>query len=490
MFKSKPKERYLFTTRRQKRRQKRFSWLWLLVSGLLSLLILELVTRIFIDITGKRAEFAAVNSEEALEPSLRDAYQLKFINEAGETYPGASETGSLVAQRSLSVGYKLVENQENPYWQINSQGFRDNDPVPLVKPQGEIRIFLLGSSTAFGYGSSSNQTAIADFLEFRLKERLSQQQKSPQMYRPDILPPEEPARAEALKKPAKIKSGNYRVINAAVPGYASGNQLAQLALQVIKYKPDLILVLNGYEDLMLSGNKTATQLPQSEEYLDDASSYLLASINKFLQPVEEYSYLVRMLQDSVLKPQDVTQDTIVFANKTGSELAEIAPKDQKELQRRVDRYFQNQKQIVTIATGAKADVIFATQPEITGRNPSKLTPTEGEIVTQLGRKYIQAIKDNYPRFVRANQYLANLYPKNVKALDLYHLGNNYPSPSFIDGIHLTENANNTVAEQIYYAIAASPKMQATVKQPPKTPISPTKPLSIKPSNNIQPSNSI
>jgi hypothetical protein len=483
MFRSKPKERYLFTTRRRKRRQQRFSWLWLLLSGLLSLLILELLTRIFIDITGKRAEFASASYGQ-VESNLTDAYQLKFINEAGESYPGTSETGSLVAQRSLSVGYKLVENQSNPYWQINAQGFRDRDPVPLVKPPEEIRIFLLGSSTAFGYGSSGNQNAIAEALELRLKDRLQQQQKAPQLYRPDILPLEEPARAEALKKPAKIKSGDYRVINAAVPGYASGNQLAQLALQIIKYKPNLIVVLNGYEDLMLTGDKTATQLPQSEEYLNDASSYFLASVNKFLQPVEEYSYLVQVLQNSVLKPQDVTQDTIVFANKTGQELAEIAPQDKTELQRRIERYFSNQKQIVTIATGAKADLIFATQPEITGRNPSRLTPTEGEIVTQLGRTYIQAIKDNYPRFVGANQYLANLYPKNVTAIDLYHLSNNYPSPSFIDGIHLTENANAMVAEQFYYAIASLPKMQVALKEPPKKPVTSTKnSSSIKPLNS-------
>ena len=184
MFKSKSKERYLFTTRQKKRRQKKFSFLWLLVSGVLTLLVLELVTRIFVDLTGRRAEFAQADSEQ----SLIDAYQLKFLNEAGESYPGASEQGSLVAQRSLSVGYTLVENQDNPYWKINEQGFRDDDPLPVVKPKGEIRIFILGSSTAFGYGSFGNQNAIAELLEFRLQQRLKQQQKSPQMYRPDILP--------------------------------------------------------------------------------------------------------------------------------------------------------------------------------------------------------------------------------------------------------------------------------------------------------------
>lgn len=463
MFRSKPKERYLFNTRRKKRRQRRFTWLWLLVSGVLSLLVLELVTRIFIDITGKRAEFTDIAEEQ----DITEAYQLKLLNEAGETYPGSSESGNLVAQRSLSVGYELVENQDSPYWEINEKGFRDSEPLTVAKPEGEIRIFILGSSTAFGYGSSSNQNTISELLELRLRERLQQQQNAPQLYKPDVLPLDEEARAEALKKPSLLKSGNYRVINAAVPGYATGNQLAQLALQVINYKPDLILVLNGYEDLMLSGDETATQIPQLEEYLDDAPSYFLASVNKLLQPIEEKSYLVQILQDSVFKQQDITEDTFVFLHKTGQELASIAPQDKDELQRRIDRYFQNHKQVVSLATGANAAVIVATQPEITGRNPSRLTPTEGEIVTQLGRTYIQTIKDTYPRFVGANRYLAQIFPKNVKAIDMYNLSDEYPAPSFIDAIHLTETANAMVADQFYYAIASFPKMQLTPQEPPK-----------------------
>ena len=464
MFRSKPRERYLFNTRRKKRRQRRFTWLWLLVSGVLSLLILELFTRIFIDITGKRAEFTDTAGEQQ---NITEAYQLKLLNEAGETYPGSSEEGNLVAQRSLSVGYELVENQDSPYWEINERGFRDSEPLPVAKPEGEIRIFILGSSTAFGYGSSSNQNTISELLELRLQKRLQQQQNSPQVYKPDVLPLDEEARAEALKKPSKLKSGNYRVINVAVPGYATGNQFAQLALQILEYKPDLILLLNGYEDLMLSGDETATQIPQLEEYLDDAPSYLLASVNKLLQPIEDKSYLVKILQDSVLKPQDITKDTFVFLNKTGQELANFAPQNKDELQRRIDRYFQNHKQIVTLATGANAAVIVATQPEITGRNPSRLTPTEGEIVTQLGRTYIQTIKDTYPRFVGANRYLAQIFPKNVKAIDLYNLSDKYPAPSFIDAIHLTENANAMVADQFYYAIASFSKMQLTSQESPK-----------------------
>ena len=459
-FKAKPRERYLFTSRRKKSRQKKLTFFWVMVSGALSILVIELVTRIFVDITGERAQF----TEQQSDISINDTYQLQFTS---ETATEDSDLVGLKAQRALSVGYQLLSNQSSPYWQINQQGFRDSESIPVAKPQGEVRIFILGGSTAFGYGSGSNNAAIAEALEQRLGQRLQQQKNSPQAYKPDVLPADPADRATALKKPSKLRTANYRVINAAVPGYSSGNQLAQLALEITKYQPDLIVVLNGYEDLMLSGTEKATQIPRTEEYLDDASSYLAASLNRFLEPIQTKSYVVQMLQNSVLKQPDPNQETLIVGTKTGQELAEIAPQDKAELQRRIDRYFANHKQIVNLATGANAKVIFATQPEITGRNPSQLTPTEGEIVTQLGRKYIQTIKENYPRFVGANNYVAKLYPKQVKSLDLYNLSDKYPSPSFTDAVHLTEPANAMVAEQLYYAIAAFPEMQLVPKAAPQ-----------------------
>lgn len=103
------------------------------------------------------------------------AYQLKFVSETGEPYETLETEGTLVVKRSLSVGYQLQQSQNNQYWQINQQGFRDRQPVATTKPEDEMRIFLLGGSTAFGYGSSSNETTISEQLEARLQQRLEQQ---------------------------------------------------------------------------------------------------------------------------------------------------------------------------------------------------------------------------------------------------------------------------------------------------------------------------
>ncbi len=468
IFKTKPKERYLFATRKPR---KRFPLVWFVVSAVLSLLVIELITRIVVDIRGNKADFAQTTAEDA----IKKAYELKFVDEQGEALPISPETGVLAVKPSLSVGYQLVTNQENSYWKINDQGFRDVENISLTKDKDEIRIFLLGGSTAFGYGTSSNETAIAKQLELRLQKRLQQQRQSPSLYKPDVLPLDEAKRKQALAKPSKMKSGKYRVINAAVPGYASGNELAQLALHILNYKPDLVIVLDGYEDLMLTSQKSAVEIPEATVYLDDAPNYMQASVSQLLKPLEDKSYLVKILQESILKPQAPELPIDMVFNQPGNYLTQYAPQDAEELQRRVDRYFQNHKQIVTLASGASVPVIIATQPEITGRNPARLTPTEGEITTQLGRQYIKTIKETYPRFVGANQYLEKLFPNNVKAINLYNLSDKYPSPSFIDAIHLTDNANTMVAEQIYYVIASLPTMQLVPRIPPKPVKPPEKP---------------
>ena len=466
MFRYRPRERLIFSKRKYKR-YRQFSSLWLIVSISLFLLVIELLTRIFIDLSNSKAEFP----QTLAEPALISAYQLNFVNENPQPYENLDQRESLLAQRSLSVGYKLVggQKQKNGYWQINEQGFRDSEPLPLAKPANEIRIFLLGNSTAFGYGNSSNENTISELLEARLVQRLAQQKSSPNLYRPDVLPYNEDNVKKALAKYPKLKSGKYRVINAGVPGYASGNELAQVALSVLPYKPDLIIVLDGYPDLMLDSESKATEIPQLEQLIDNQTSGFKGYVSQLIQPLRDYSHLVRIVQDRVLVPKsDDEQETLLFAERLDN-LARYLPEDEAELERRVERYFQHHKQIVSLSAGARIPLILANQPEFTGRDASKLSEAEGAIATQLGRDYIQTVKNTYPQFIAADKKLGKIFPHNVKAISLYNLNDKYPTPSFIDPVHLTDEANKVVADQLYYAVSSLPKMQVIPRNPPPKP---------------------
>ena len=456
MFKSRTRERRIFTSR--KRMRTRSSIFSTIASFILIFLVLELLTRIFVDISGNRSQFARANNKS----DLLKAYKLDFVNnEPNPKY--ASDTVTLKAKPSLSVGYKLLSNQENEHWQINAEGFRDRDNLLLTKPKDEIRIFLLGGSTAFGYGSPNNQATISEYLEQRLEQRLAQQKASPKLYKPDLIPFDKVEKKKYLAKPSKIKPGKYRVINAAVPGYASGNELAQLALQVLKYKPDLIVVLDGYQDLMLQSDREAVNPPPMNTD-DRKPTSFVGYLSKAIEPLENKSYLAKVAQNRWLKDREDFQKQDFLLDEQPSNFVRYLPQTQDELQRRVDRYVDRQKQILNLSAAAQIPLVVAIQPEITGRDPSQLTDVEGKIATELGRTYIQQVRNSYPALIEATQQLAKAFPKNIKALDLYQLTDKYPSPSFIDAIHLNQTANQKVAEQLYYAIASLPKMQLVPTQ--------------------------
>ena len=468
MFRSKVKNKKIFSRRRQVRR---FPWLSAIVSVALFLILLELLTRIFLDISGNRNKFAGLQESEPIE-----AYKLNVV--AGDrlaTSPDLARETTTEAElnderffqikNSIYTGYELVGNQEDRYWQINAQGFRDRDAVPLVKPQNEIRIFLLGGSTAFGYGSSSNATTIGAQLEQRLQKRLQQQLASPQLYKPNLLPSDPEERKKYANKPAKIKPGNYRVINAAVPGYASGNELAQVALEILKYKPDLIIVLDGYVDLMLPSKKKAVEISQVQQNNVNRSQGS-NKLDQFIQLVINRSYLIQVIQENWANSRQDNNQADFILDESLFNLIEHLPGGEQELQKRVARYIENQKRILELSAAAKIPLIVAIQPEITGRNATQLSDFEGKMATELGRSYIRQVRNSYPAFIEATQQLAKTFPKNIKALDLYRLTDKYPSPSFIDPIHLNEAANEQLAEQLYYAISSFSKMQVVPQSAP------------------------
>lgn len=429
----------------------------------LTLILLELLVRIFVGVTGKSAELAAYEGQ----PAIVNAYCLKFLGSTQQPYDGLFDRGHLAAQRSLAGGYKLVGNQKSNFWNINQQGFRDDKPLPLEKPKGEIRIFLLGGSTAFGQWNASNQATLASKLEARLNERMAQQKRSPEKYRPIPLPVYKPELEKALTLPPKLREGRYRVINAAVPGYASGNELAQLALQILPYSPDAVIVLDGYTDLMLPSHKAQTDIPEMDAFLNNAPGHFWTYLTGQLKQWVTSTYLVKATQYWLLRPQPSVSQLSVVVTENTAPLEQRLPADSSELERRVARYFNFHKQMVRLTTGFNIPLVIAVQPEITGRGTSKSSASEQRIVNEIGTLYKQRVKTGYTQLIKAAQELQDAFPQNVKALNFYPLYENFPNRAFYDAIHLTEEGNTELAERLYQTIAALPKLHEAPPTPPK-----------------------
>jgi lysophospholipase L1-like esterase len=418
------------------------------------LIALELLVRLGAGVSGKTTELQSYEDE----PPTITAYRLKYLDPTGKPYEGLSDRGRLQVKRSPVLGYRLVESQQSNSWRINAQGFRADQSLDAAKPKDEIRIFVLGGSTAFGQLSSSNQTTFAAKLEQRLNQQVATQKTNPGKFRPDILPYYADELAKAMALPPRIRENRYRVINAAVPGYVSSNELAQLALRVLSYKPDFIVLMDGYTDLLLPGDQEGSDIPELETILRDAPGHFFDGLGRQFDALVHQSFLVNGISRMVHPPKSTkllipptTDDEIPLSQR----LAADAP----ELKRRVSRYRNNLKQIARLTTAAKIPLVIALQPEISGREQSALKPDEKIIVDRVGTSYLQKVKDGYDGLQESVQQIKQEFPRGVTTLNLYNLYANSPEQAFQDTIHLTDAANAKLADRLYEAIATQLLLQ-------------------------------
>jgi lysophospholipase L1-like esterase len=105
------------------------------------------------------------------------------------------------------IGYSNLPNQKTPHFSINNLGYRGGDIRKDEKTKK--RIIVVGGSTAFGTGLQNDDETFAQHLEHLL---------------------------------------NAEVINAAVVGHASGQELVYLLTELVDLQPDLVITLNGWND--------------------------------------------------------------------------------------------------------------------------------------------------------------------------------------------------------------------------------------------------
>jgi lysophospholipase L1-like esterase len=400
---------------------------------------------------------AGKNGEISGNSALEDSYRLKFVTQEQKPIAGIPQEGKLTVKRSSNLGYELLGKQNNQFLKINGQGFRDSQELPLLKPKGEKRIFILGNSTAFGQGLGNNEQAISHKLEYLLQERQKMQQKAPEKFRPDVFPFFKPDREKLFKLPAKVRPGNYRVINAGVPGYTMGNSLAQTTLDILPYQPDVIIFLGGYTDLLLPSQQAQADVPKIDEFLGNAQAHFKSAFDLSLSHWFDRIYLVKAFNYLTFKPQpSLAKDNLSL---TGGNLVPTLPKNAQELQKRINRYQEQQKQLVQLAASLNIPVIIAFQPEITARPAPQRSASEKAIAQSLGKTYLEKMPDAYNQLIKAGTTLAQAYPGQVKVRNFYQLTPQLPPNAFKDPIHLSEAGNKVIAIDLYQTLSNWEKMQ-------------------------------
>jgi lysophospholipase L1-like esterase len=173
------------------------------------------------------------------ERSSEDGYGLGLVDQDGRRI--SSLAGPLTVMLDPFTVYVHKPNQRTRRFTIDERGFRRTP-----RRDGKPRLALVGGSAAFGYGLPSDETTLA----WRLAERF-----------PEL-----------------------EILNAAVVGYVSGQELALMVHRLDTWRPTAYLVLHGWNevyDQAFTRHRTEGQFGVNNQFFDVQNRlyhhYLMAS---------------------------------------------------------------------------------------------------------------------------------------------------------------------------------------------------------------------
>ncbi len=344
-----------------------------------------------------------------------EPYHTSFHTHDGQ--PISTTQGPVKLALSPYLLYRAIPNQQTEHFSINSIGLR-GDEVGAKDPN-QTRVLLLGASTAFGFGASSDDDTFAAMLDA------------------------DPA---------------LDVINGSVIGYNSMQELRYFETELIDLEPDYVITVDAYADIFdawhrlvsLGKEKTSQEmnynmlvLPQIQgelaaNYHTQASAF--SALGRFMRVTLRKSACVRLIDDAV-------QATIERSIKNQRRSQPCPEMSDSYFNKTVKTYTDNLQRIAERCkqNGAQYTAVF--QPELGGKEP-RTDEEEAllELIDQLAPHY----KDNYPavyqRFVDASNEV--LSKAGVDTLDIGEVAAFSQSTEtlFLDSAHFTARGNGIVAD--------------------------------------------
>ncbi len=287
-----------------------------------------------------------------------------------------------------------------PGGRINRQQFRYHRDLDIPKSAGTCRIFVIGGSTAFGSGASTNQTTVGGYLEL--------------LY---------------LNEQAKKYGCRFEVVTAASCGWASSHERILVENRLMELEPDVVLALSGYNDVfcgMMRFDVNCFRAIQDSYYLWLSNALLKSnfddsfppSLKDWRQPVSADQTAVR-LQRNV----DLSHGAL---NKVG------------------------------------ADYCFVLQPSLSCSHKVR-TPREQRMASRpTGMGTVANEAELMERYDKCRTALSRLKLPHYSFWDLTGVFDSDGSDMFIDRCHFGDRGHDVIARRLRDLLA--PVLQARLKR--------------------------
>ncbi|MCC6711071.1 MAG: SGNH/GDSL hydrolase family protein [Candidatus Pacebacteria bacterium] len=337
----------------------------------------------------------------------------KFITkEQGIFFPTFE---SLTQQELISNSYKKVNyhykpfllwvansNQDNGVIKTNSLGYRDEEFGK--KEKESIRIVLLGGSSVWGQGSTSNETTIAGYLEEKLNKYFT--------------------------------GKKVEVLNLGQPGYVSTQEFLMWR-ELVDYEPDLVIHYGVFNDIYagMIGRPNSNLAGINEQILTSEKMAVVASLIK----EEFYNLLSRSKAFNYFEFQFKRKFSKVNLNQT-----DLTSLTEENLLVSINEYLKNVGFIEELSKKEDIPVLFVFQPSIF---LGKKTLTEEEIFV------VDSFEKNYPTakefFEKSYKQLQENFLLKDNVIDGSGFYDEYENNLYIDHVHTSDEGYKIVAEKLF-----------------------------------------
>jgi hypothetical protein len=369
-------------------------------------------------------------------------------SQLGEPYPHNSEMVRRDFTRPVShYDYDFVPGvciehntlKGNRLEYANNAGFREPRDMPVQKPSDEFRIFLLGGSTAYGMGASGEVVEAMGWYGLEYRETISHFME------------------KILNATAPVPGKTIRVYNTAVWGYAYQHHLMRYITKLRKYRPDLVVCLDGANEIPL-----VSKVDPNWEYFKEGQFHNILEEMYSYSPGGLASYLTLWLKNNTFLMTYLWQGRDIFqelhsdiqdspnlpARQARTGTAQMSVEEKSRL---VDRNIAEVVKVVEDLHGVLQNDgvphVFALQPWFyLSRKP--LHEREKALNEATGYRYYYGIPSDKMYRLILERIRQSADRKKYFLADLSTYFDDVSEWAFTDWCHLTAGANYLLAKEL------------------------------------------
>jgi lysophospholipase L1-like esterase len=306
------------------------------------------------------------------------------------------------------------------YTHYNSLGFRGAE-ISLKKPAHVFRIAVLGGSTAFGAFVKDEQTLPATLRDL--------------------------VQANITTHVWHTPYQSVEVINAAVPGFVSTQELISLVLKVLPLHPDLVVIFDGLNDVFSLGAP-----PNAAWRMDEWDRQCTMTMSERIKPLMLRSSaalrlarnLFHGIEERIRGAVHRQPPTPAWTLRPGA------------LEESTSVYLENLRSMLSLLKVRDIAAITVNQPARLWAMPED----DVSAVKVLGEKHFRAMRSLRDTLKIKSQQITAQFGRHYTFVDLDNLST---VPEFFvdDDMHFSDAGNRAAAQKIADSIVTQQRRDAT-----------------------------